>query len=109
MVPNIISLLHEDTYESFQANAVVLDEGNGFGVRYWISKETCKRFCSGTIGCNSFVHCDMGQKDKSGIQVSVGDCWLKDKILKGTEATRDTSNGNQCTSSYKKFGNLMIF
>ena len=46
----------------------------------------------------------MGQKDVSGMKISVGDCWLKDKILKGSETTRDDSNGNKCTTSYKKLG-----
>ena len=31
---------------------------------------------------------------------TIGDCWLKDKILTGDEPTRDDMNGNRCTTYF---------
>ena len=38
----------------------------------------------------------------------VGDCWLKDKLFKQEEASKDTSSGNKCTT-YFKSGNSIGF
>ena len=81
----------------FKKNLVALDEGKNLGVKYWVSYETCESFCESTLGCESFVHCTMSD-------ANTGDCWLKDKILHGTEATRNDSNGNQCTTYFKVKG-----
>ena len=85
------------------------DEGKNLGSRQLVSKKTCKGLCSGTNGCNSFVHCEMEQKDVSGTQIMVGDCKLKDKVLTGSEATRDDSYGDKCTTTYKKLSGISIF
>ena len=102
-------LLYQDEYQSFSDNKVVIDEGKNLGSRQLVSKKTCKGLCSGTNGCNSFVHCEMEQKDVSGTKILVGDCKLKDKVLTGSEETRDGSNGNKCTTTYKKLFGTPIF
>ena len=79
--------------QSFARYNVVLDEGNDLGVKYAISNGQCEAFCNKTSGCNSFVHC-MNSDD------GTGDCWLKDKLLRGNEQTRDDTNGNRCTTYY---------
>ena len=75
-------------------------EGADLGVSYWISKEACQKLCNDKVGCNSFTHCNMGKFE-------VGDCWLKDKLFKQEEASKDTSSGNKCTT-YFKSGNSSI-
>ena len=79
--------------QSFTRYNVVLDEGNDLGVKYAISNGKCEAFCNKTSGCNSFVHC-MNSDD------GTGDCWLKDKLLRGNEQTRDDTHGNRCTTYY---------
>ena len=93
---NYHSFSYKEHYESFGKNKVVLDEGNNLSVKYWVTYETCQSFCESTPECNSFVHCTMSEDN-------TGDCWIKDKVLDGTEPTRDDSNRNQCTSYYKTF------
>ena len=89
--------LSSGVYESFEKNLEVLDEGKNLGVKYLVSYETCESFCESTLGCESFVHCKMSDANR-------GNCWLKDKILHGTEPTRNNSNGSQCTSYFKVYG-----
>ena len=79
-------------WKSFSRNEVVEDEGNGVGVKYWVSFETCASFCEETSGCNSFAHCEMSEE-------KTGDCWLKDKFLDGNEPSKISTNG--CTTYYK--------
>ena len=69
-----------------------MDGGNSFGVKRWVSYDTCETFCR-EYGCNSFVHCTMSTTD-------TGDCWLKQKILEGNEPTKDTSGWPKCTTYY---------
>ena len=76
-------------------NYEVDDEGNGVGVSYWISYNSCATLCNENMDCNSFVHCTMNSEGE-------GDCSLKDKTLDGSENSSDTSTGNQCTTYYKK-------
>ena len=87
----------------------MIDEGKNLVSRQSVSKKTCMGLCSGTNDCNSFVHCETEQKDVSGTKISMGDCMLKDKVLTGSEATQDDSNGNKCTTTYKKLSGRSIF
>ena len=96
----INSFLSSGVYKSFEKNLVALDEGKNLGVKYGVSYDTCESFCESTLGCESFVHCTMFDTNTG----EAGDCWPKDKILGGSEPTRNDSNGNQCTSYFKVKG-----
>ena len=87
-------LVSPTAYDLFPQNHVADDEGKTVSVGYWMDLNLCKHFCSENVNCYSFAHCTMNSKGK-------GDCWLKDKILDGSEPSRDTTTGNQCTTYYQ--------
>ena len=67
------------------------DEGTEVAYRNVQSSLGCQNKCEETEGCESFTFC--GRND--GVP---SDCYLKDKILTGDEATKGVSN---CASYYK--------
>ena len=66
------------------------------GQAYWISKDACQKLCNDNSLCNSYSHCEMS--DTPGLHT--GDCWLKDKIFKQEEDSKDSSAANKCTTYY---------
>ena len=69
-------------------NQVAVDEGQGLASTEVKSLEGCKLSCTETSGCKSFAFCP-----------SWTGCYLKNKVLEGTEDTRDHDD---CTTYYPK-------
>ena len=65
-------------YRSFPTNTIVRDEGNDVGDGHHnVNVGQCKTQCNKASECNSFA---------MGIRYG-GECYLKDKIINGNEAT----------------------
>merc|ERR1719203_1802497 len=68
---------------------VVADEGNQVGEVIAPTAQDCKNICYDDASCNSFAYCaEYGQA-----------CWLKDRVLNGSEATIPKG---ACKTYYKR-------
>ena len=78
-------------YNHFGANRVVDDEGNTIASKPG-DVNVCKQFCNENSNCKSFAVCG---------NTGTFHCWLKDKILDGSEAWH---SANTCFTYYHNCG-----
>ena len=76
-------------FKSIKKNEVVLHEGEEVVRKLGISIKDCKSFCHQNADCKSFAYCHHNRN-----------CYLKDKMLTGTEETAGKSDGQQCTTYF---------
>ena len=80
-------------YKHYGADLVVADEGNTIAQKQG-NAEDCKLYCNSVSGCKSFAVCG-----------SDGTCYLKDKLLTGSETTRKVET---CNTYYYACGRKYI-
>ena len=81
--------------------SVALENGSPFGEpKYGYRPEECMSQCNTQSNCNSFTYCVL---DKY--------CYLYEKVFNGSEITKTSGNGDDCTTYYHvcgKYNNNVI-
>ena len=83
-------------FKKIKSNEVVYHEGNEVGKKKGISFKDCKEFCNQKSECMSFSYCNDNEDNQF--------CHLNDKVLTGSEETKEKGDGQYCTTYFHSCG-----